>query len=91
LFEIAQDLRDKARRIILLQSEERPKDAYPIHVYCTQELAWINHWLLAHIEKRNALEDLRQFATKAAKTHAQSKDIQAATKAISDAYLDLAK
>jgi hypothetical protein len=88
--EEASALKDKARSIISQQMESRPKDHYPAHVYCTKELAWINHWLPYTSEKKHALEDLREFAQKAAKAHPTSKDMQNAYKLINDCYLDLA-
>ena len=89
--EEATSLKEQARLLLETQMERRPKDSYPAHVYCTKELQWINRWHPYALEKKHALEDLREFACKIAKEHPTSKDIQSAFKAISDAYLDLAK
>jgi hypothetical protein len=89
--EEATSLKEQARSILDAQMERRPKDAYPAHVCCTKELQWINHWYPYTSDKKHALEDLREFARKIAKEYPSSKDVQSAFKAISDAYLDLAR
>ena len=88
--EIAQQLRKQAIQILEAQFRDRPKDDYPVHIYCSQELAWINRWYMTNAEKRVPLEDLREFAMKAAKNHARARRVQEIAKVIADAYLDLA-
>ncbi len=89
--EVAKDFRDRARDIIKAQAQARPLDHYPCHVFCANELNWINRWLTLAREKKPALEELRVFAMKAAAAHPTSRDVKNIAKSIEDAYLDLAK
>jgi SIR2-like domain len=91
LKETADMLRGEARDILLHQMESRPGDVYPKHMLCSQELNWINHWLPYAGEKKQPLTELKEFATKAAKEHSSSPDMQEIFRRINDAYLDLAR
>lgn len=89
--EVSVVLRDEARVILKAQMVRRPKDHYPVHVYCAQELDWINYWLPYNRDKKPALEELQEFAKRAEKEHAFSTEIRDIVKKIRSAYLDLAK
>jgi hypothetical protein len=90
-FEVGQQLRNQAVQILQAQFRDRPKDDYPVHIYCSQELAWINHWFMTAKQNRVPMEDLRAFAANAAKNYPRSRKVQEIFKVVSDAYLDLAK
>ena len=89
--EAALILRDEAREILKSQMERRPKDHYPVHVYCTQELAWIKYWLPYNREKKPAVEELLEFAKRVEKEHTFSPEIRDMVKQVRSAHLDLAK
>lgn len=89
--EVSLALRDEAREILKAQMVRRPKDHYPVHVYCAQELDWINYWLPYNRDKKPALEELLEFAKHAEKEHTFSTEIRDIVKKIRSAYLDLAK
>ena len=91
LIESAREIREEAREILRGQMSSRPQDNYPYHIYCAQELAWINHWLMINKEKKEALEELRYFAGQAFQAHANSIKLKELVKQIDNAYLDLAK
>ena len=91
LVEAARELREEARAILDAQMRSRSQDNYPFHVYCTQELAWINRWLVHNKERKSALEDLKLFANQTLTAHATSQRIKDITSQINSAYLDLAK
>jgi tetratricopeptide (TPR) repeat protein len=91
LLESARVLREEAREILRAQMVARAQDIYPYHVYCTQELAWINHWLHTNKEKIKALEELRAFAKQIVETHTFSPRLKEISTQIHNAYLDLAK
>jgi hypothetical protein len=91
LIEAARDLRNDARAILDEQMKKRVGDQYPCHVCCTQELAWINRWLVSIKERKDALEELRTFANQAILKHSGSERMKEAVKLINDSYLDLAK
>ena len=84
-------LRDQAREILRIQILNRPNDHYPVHIYCAQELAWIHRWLYGTAEKKDALEELRQFAYSAEQKHTSCSEIREIVKQIKNAYLDVAK
>jgi hypothetical protein len=77
--------------ILDAQMKSRSQDTYPFHVYCTQELAWINRWFVNHEERKGALEELKAFADQALGAHSTSQRIKDITSQIKSAYLDLAK
>src|SRR5204862_7845698 len=91
LIEGACDLRNEAREILELQMKKRASDHYPFHVYCTQELAWINHWLTSAKDRKPALEELRIFSKQALAKHANTDRMKDVARQIDFAYLDLAK
>jgi hypothetical protein len=91
LFEKAVELRDEARAILNAQMQRRPFDNYPVHIYCAQELAWLSHWLPFAKDKQPALEELKEFANLAQKSHPFCTEIKDVVKKINEAYLDLAK
>jgi hypothetical protein len=69
----------------------RAQDTYPCHIYCTQELAWINRWLTTRKEKIKALEELRAFAKHMFESHTFSARLKEISTLINNSYLDLAK
>lgn len=91
LVEAAVELRSGAREILNAQMISRSQDHYPFHVYATQELAWINHWLVAKKDRLPALEQLRTFANQALSKHANNSRIKEIVVQINSAYLDIAK
>jgi energy-coupling factor transporter ATP-binding protein EcfA2 len=91
LVETAREMRNEARAILRAQMATRPKDYYPYHIYCSQELAWINHWLMSLKEKKNALEELGAFGKQALQVHPTVARLKEIVAQINNSYLDLAK
>jgi tetratricopeptide (TPR) repeat protein len=91
LRERADKLRKDAREILTQQMQARPDDVYPKHMLCSQELNWISVWLPYARDRKQPLTELLEFATKAAKEHPSSSDMQDVFRRIKDAYLDTAK
>jgi tetratricopeptide (TPR) repeat protein len=91
LYEEAVLMREEARKTLLEQMQIRAQDNYPFHIYCTQELAWINRWIPNRNEMIKELEQLRTFAQECVTTHPTSTRLKQVASQIYSAYLDLAK
>lgn len=83
-------LRDEARQILAEQIKNRPDDAYPAHILCTQELEWWEQWPTKPAERRKLINALRDDVTSYCKRYPHSRRLRELKKKIDERYLDFA-
>jgi hypothetical protein len=87
----ADQLRADASEILNAQMTARPDDPYPAHIFCSQELVWINRWLGSQRDlKIKALSALKTRTDEIAGRFYYSNDLQKQKMLIAEAYLSMA-
>lgn len=89
-FESAVQYRDQGNQLLIeLIQNYGGDDAHCYHIYCHQNLNWINNWITDKTEKKKELEELIKVTKEAILSHPFNKWLESFEKSLERTYLNL--